>query len=511
MLNLAKEKDIEVLRQAALLLERENQRLTAKLLELTRQLLAADDKDKGQLALRLAEVERQLAAAQKKIFGDSSERRTDGESTSAALGPKLPPKGHGRTAQPQLRLLEISHTIDPTAQVCTACGGALEAWAGQGETSDIIDVLRREFVLVRHTQQKYVCACGGCVVTAPGPDKLVPGARYSVSMAVLVAVMKYLDHMPLERMVRSFSRDGLVVTSQSLWDCVDQVAFVVLPAYRRLHKYILAQDIVGADETWWRLMGQKEDKGSTKRWQIWIAAVPNAVMYQLHDSRAKRAAEDMFEDYEGILLCDGYSVYEAFAKECPRVVLAHCWAHVRRKFVEVEESFPEETKPVLALIRALYEVEDLCPRGPPGDALRAELRSTRSRALVDQIEAWVWQTYPQLLPESGLAKAIRSMGRLWRGLRLFLEVPQLDIDNNGSERAARGPVVGRKNHYGSRSVRGTEVAAILYSLLESAKLAGVDPAAYLEHAVRCGLRGEEIPLPHEWASTVTTASNVAGT
>ena len=500
-----------MLRLAVLLLERANQRLTGKLLELTRQLLGAGSDDMEQIRLRLAEVERQLAATQKKIYGTSSERRDGEPSEGGSAPPPSPPKGHGRTSQLALRLVETSHALAPAEQVCTSCGGALQEWEGQDETSEMIDVLRREFVLVRHRQKKYRCACGGCVKTAPGPDKLVPGARYSIDVAVHVAVMKYLDHHPLERMVRSFARDGLVVTSQSLWDCVDQVAFVVAPAYRRLREYVLSHEVVGADETWWRLMGRGEAKGESKRWQIWIATVPNAVIYQLHDNRAKRAAEELFEGYKGILLCDGYGAYAAFAKTSPKVTLAHCWAHVRRKFIEIEESFPEETKQILALIGELYAVERLCPRGPPGDALRGELRATRSRAILAEIEAWVWQTYPRLLPESGLAKAIRYMGGLWPGLVLFLSVPQLAIDNNGAERAARGPVVGRKNHYGSRSVRGTEVAAILYSLLESAKLAGVDPAAYLAHAVRCGVRGEQIPLPHAWVPSPPVKSDAPGT
>ena len=265
---------------------------------------------------------------------------------------------------------------------------------------------------------------------------------------------------PLERMVRMFARDGLVVTSQSLWDCVDQVAFHVVPVYRRLRAYVLSHEVVGADETWWRLMGGRDGEGGSKRWQIWIASVPSAVFYQLHDSRAKRAAEAMFSGYEGVLMCDGYGVYEALAKQSGRVRLAHCWAHVRRKFVEVSESFPEQTAAILDLIGELYEVERSCPRGPPGDALRAELRSTRSRAIVARIEAWVWATYPRLLPESGLAKAIRYMGGLWPGLRLFLEVPQLALDNNASERAARGPVVGRKNHSGRAHQKVLRIRAL---------------------------------------------------
>ena len=125
------------------------------------------------------------------------------------------------------------------------------------------------------------------------------------------------------------------------------------------------------------------------------------------------------------------------------------------------------------------------------------MRDTESRAVVDKIIAWVYQTLPTCLPESGLHKAIGYMVHLWPGLVLFLDNPRIPLSNNGTERAARGPVVGRKNHYGSHSLRGTEVGATLYSLVESAKLNDLEPRFYLRVAVREGLRRETVPLPHE--------------
>jgi len=108
-----------------------------------------------------------------------------------------------------------------------------------------------------------------------------------------------------------------------------------------------------------------------------------------------------------------------------------------------------------------------------------------------------YQTVPTCLPESGLHKALGYMVNMWKGLVLFLDNPLIPLDNNGTERAARGPVLGRKNHYGSRSLRGTEVAALLYSLVESAKLNDLEPRLYLRVAVRAGLRHDPVPLPHE--------------
>jgi transposase len=157
----------------------------------------------------------------------------------------------------------------------------------------------------------------------------------------------------------------------------------------------------------------------------------------------------------------------------------------------------------------LYAVEAQCPRGPAGDELRRALRHEQSRAIVERIQAWVYATYPNTLPESGLGKAIRYMGGLWRGLLRFLDDPRIPLDNNQTERGLRGPVVGRKNQYGSRSLRGTQVAALFYSLLESAKLAGVEPKAYLRYAVLSALAGNTVALPHEVAELLPPPSDVA--
>jgi len=164
---------------------------------------------------------------------------------------------------------------------------------------------------------------------------------------------------------------------------------------------------------------------------------------------------------------------------------------VRRKFVEAEEVAPEAAREVLDLIGELYAAEADCSTQ---DA-RARIRAERSRDIVRRIQNWALKQ--EGLPRSPLQKAIAYMGELWPGLLRFLDDPRLALDHNATERALRGVVLGRKNHYGSRSERGTEVAALFYSLIESAKLAGVEPDAYLRAAARHAIRGEGIQLPHE--------------
>ncbi len=494
-MEISREQDVERLRQAALMLEAENKRLTQKLTEVMRELAKAKGEDASALQLKLAELERQLAMRNKALFGTSSEKRP----SPAALEPteNKPQKGHGPKEQPSLPVMEHVHVLDDADKKCTACGGELDAWEGKFEESEEIDVLARTFVLLKHKRQKYRCKCGGCVETALGPQKLFDGARYSIDWAIDVAVSKYLDHLPLERQVRIMKREGLDADSQTLWDYLERLARPLLPAYGAIRAHLLAQGVIGADETRWLLMGAPADEKT--KWQAWALSCANAVFYAILDSRSADAAREVLGGYKGTVMADGYSAYQSLKKKGGEFRLAHCWAHVRRKYVECETAFPEQTAQVLSLIGELYAVEASCPTGPPGDELRAQLRREKSKEIVRRIHEWA--LVQRVLPESGLGKAIAYMGGMWPGLVLFLEDPTIPLDNNATERALRGPVIGRKNHYGSRSRRGTEVAALFYTLLESAKLAGVEPRDYLRTAVRAALADERIPLPHEIAAT----------
>jgi transposase len=473
------------LRTAAKLLERENERLIRQVLELKQRLSDAQGQQAEQLEL-VAELERQLQLRNKKLFGDSSEKRGRDKQTPPEGSAQT---GHGPREQPQLPVLEREHALDEADRVCTACGKPLQEMTGQFEQSDEVDVLERQFVLVRHQRKKYRCTCGGCIETALGPEKLIAGGRYSIDFAVSVAVAKYADHCPLERQVRIMKRQGLTVDSQTLWDQIHALATRLAPAHDRLHAYVLSQPVLGVDETFWRVM---EGGGDNKRWQTWAVTAPNAVSYRIRDSRSAATAGEVLAGYAGTVLCDGYSAYASLQKRGGQFQLAHCWAHVRRKFVEAEGYAPAPCKQVLDLIGELYRVERDCLTRDD----RARIRSERSRDIIQQIQAWALEQ--RTLPQSPLGKAIRYMGDLWPGLLRFMDDPRLGLDNNPTERALRGVVLGRKNHHGSRSERGTVVAALFYSLIESAKLAGVEPDAYLRSVARAAVRGESLPLPHEW-------------
>src|SRR5436309_13240221 len=385
----------------ALLLEAENTRLHRRLVELTRALADAKGAAQAQLELEIARLQEQLAARTRALFGPSSERRGSGEPAEAPSRPAAQ-RGHGPRAQAALPLVEVVHARSDDAAPCPQCGGTLDAWKDQYEDAEEIDVVERSFRLVRHRRQKYRCRCGACVVTAPGPPKLVAGGRYAVDFAVGVAVAKYLEHLPLARQVRQMARVGLTVDTQTLWDQLLALSHHLAPTYEALGADVLTAPVLGADETTWQLM----EPGRSKTWWEWALCRPEAVVYRLLGTRSAAGAATVLGDYRGIVLCDGYAAYRALAKPSPgeragpTITLAHCWAHVRRQYAEAEPSYPQ-TAEILARIGQPYAADAAAREtaaGEPG-VLLAERRA-RVAPGVEAIPTWVAQQ--RALPPSAL-------------------------------------------------------------------------------------------------------------
>lgn len=506
MLNLGLEQNTERLRQAALLLEAENKRLVEKLVELTRKLHALAGMSEENLQFKLMQLEEQLAQRNRALFGKSSEKRPEAAGQAAAnssAAAKPPPKGHGPREQVLLPVVEQLHALDEADKMCRSCGGTLTPWDGQFEESEEVDVIERRFIIKKHKRQKYRCICTACIETAPAPVKLFEGARYSTDFAVEVAVQKYADHLPLERQVRIFEREGLVVNSQTLWDQCNALAKVVEPLHEKLHQAVLSAPVIGADETRWEVLNSRgQQPGEAGRWFDWTLSSPDVVYHQILRTRSAADAAQVLGDYSGTVMADGYDVYQKLQRDGASFKLGACWAHVRRGFVEAEPNFPIQSRHAIEFIGKLYEVEREAPgEDEAGLALRHKLRQERSAPLLEQLKQWALVQLPQTLPQGRLGQALSYMLNLWSALSLFLTDPRIPLDNNRTERGLRGLVVGRKNHYGSRSKRGTEVASVFYSLIETCKLVGVEPKQYLRDAALSKLRdGVDYPLPHEMAA-----------
>jgi transposase len=521
--------DIETLRQLVLYYEQENARLLQRIAELIAEIATLTDK-KAQDALQagLDRVRAQLEGLQRKVFGTSSERRRD-ETREHEKGTGEKPKrsGHGPRSQPKLPVVEEVHHLDDADKMCPACGGELTEMKEQYEESEEIDYIPPKIVLKLHRRQKYRCSCNGCIETALGPVKLIPGGRNSVDFALHLAVSKYVDHLPLERQVRQMERSGLVIDSQTLFDQLYAAAVPLIPTYTAIHAHLMKEPLVFADETPWKLMLA----GDTQSLYLWGIGCRHAAFYSLADTRAAYVAGLLLPGYAGLVSADAAGAYGALkdnggknskvksftmvkpdgtvetilavtlSPEPGGFTLLYCWAHVRRRFDACKKNFYKHASEILDLIEELYAVEKEAGKlareraGPSATKeevyahlldIRRTLRPEKSTPVLEKIDTWL-NTPGRALPTSTLGEAIGYAINQWEGLKAFVHHPEAELDNNAAERALRGPVVGRKNHYGSRSTRGLLVASIFYTLFESAKLSGVEPQAYVRRALLAAL------------------------
>ncbi len=440
------------------------------------------------LAKRIAELEG-LEAAQAAL--ELPDLRIGAPEEPSPKPAKKPPKkrrkpqtGHGPT--PQLELpIEVTEYRCEELPECPACSREMSIWPGQFEESEEITVIETSFKISVQRRAKYRCTCHGAVVTAPGPEKLIPGGRYSIEFAMHTAIEKFCDHIPLARQCRRMQRHGLVVTTQTLWDQQAALSQHLEPTWRKLWDLALSEEILHVDETGWKMMGSK----TKPNWTLFGLTAPQLAVYHLASSKSAKAAQEILSGFSGTLVVDGYKVYPIVADLEETIRIAHCWAHADRKFKDAKDP-PTQVARMRGLIAKLYEIEREVEGPFPGNAAAQEkrkaLRADESAQVVQKIREAAFSFGG--LRRSAFGKALRYLLNHWDGLTLFLDDPRIALDNNAAERVLRGPVVGRKNFYGNRSKRGAKTAAILYSLIETAKLNACDPAAYLREAATAAIR-----------------------
>lgn len=477
MIDIEHEPNPERLRSVARLQHAQIRHLTS-LLEKKESLLAKLTGVPSNLALELAAIAQSTSKPSTSKTANPEDRR------KPKADEKKPQTGHGPTAQPTLEHVVMTCKLDAPDQACPSCGAALTEMPGQFESSEIVDVVEVHYKVVQVQLQKYRCGCGACVDTAlPSadvPERNIVGGRYSVDFATKVAIDKYLHHLPLARQTRMMAQHHLVVSSQTLWDQLCALALCLEPNWDAVRTKILAQPVIGLDTTGWPNL---EDR-TAKKWQMWCLVAPGLVFHDIRDDKSAATFVELVGNFGGTAVTDQAATNTAGARDGPGGMrLAGCWAHIYRKFAEAEPDHPAAGV-MLGFIGELYAVD----RRATDEQERAQLRRTESAEILARMKAWLEAT--PVIGSTSLGAAIKHTINAWPRLRVLVEDPKVWLDNNATERGLRGPVVGRRNHFGSKSRLGTKVAAILYSLIETAKASGLDPAKFLADAVRAARRGQ---------------------
>lgn len=447
-----------------------------------------------QLALALEDVEADIA-------------KLDGERPATVNEPR--PSRVRKTLPDHLARQDILLDANAGHTGCAGCGGALHEI---GESvSEMLDWIPAELRVLRICRPKYACRTCGTVTQSAAPERVIAGGLATPALLAQVLVSKYCDHTPLYRQSLIFARHGIDLDRSTLAGWVGGACWWLEALHQRLARSIFASDHLFADDT--PLPVLDPGRGRTKTGRLWVyvrdqrswagSAPPAAICFYEPDRRAERPASHLAQ-FKGVLHVDGYAGFEKLTAT-GNVVLAACWAHTRRKFYEIAEA---DGAPVaidaVRRIAEIYAVEKEVRGQSPAHRLMA--RRSRSRPLVTALRGWLQTQLPRLAARSRLAEAIRYALTRWTALCRFLDDGRIELDTNPVERAIRPVALGRKNHLFAGSDSGGARWATVCSLIETAKLNGIEPFTYLRDVLQKMIDGHPVNrldelLPWTWKAT----------
>ena len=444
-----------------------------------------------QLNLALA---KRYAASSEKISPDQvclfNEAEVDVEPASDTdeeliIVPAHTRKKRGRKPLPDnLPRIEVIHEI-PESERCCDHDGQLLTEIGE-VISEQLDIIPAKIQVIRHIRKKYACTCGQCIKTAPLPAQPIPKSMASPGLLAHITVSKYQDALPLYRQETILQRIGVDLPRATLANWMIQAGTLIQPLINLLRDRLLAYDIVQMDETPVQVL-QEPGKTAQSRSYLWLqrGGPPEhpVVLYDYDPGRGAGVPKRLLEGFKGYLQTDGYDGYNAVVA-VNGLTHVGCMAHARRKFSEAVKAQGKKKQRGkahrgLALIQKLYRIEKQARKLKPEE--RHRHRQQHARPILNELRAWLDKALPQVPPMSATGKALNYLNNEWDKLIGYLDDGRLEIDNNGAENAIRPFVVGRKNWLFSTSVKGVNASANLYSLIETAKVNGLEPYAYLRH------------------------------
>ena len=374
----------------------------------------------------------------------------------------------------------------PKHEACPDCGGKLKH-LGQ-DISEILEYVPASLKVIQYVRPKLACAGCDRIVQAEAPSRPIERGMAGPGLLAHVLTSKYCDHLPLYRQSQIFARSGVELDRSTLAEWVGGSSELLAPLVEALRRHVLSAGKLHADDIPVPVLAP--GLGKTKTGRLWTYVrddrpaadnTPAAVWFAYSPDRKGEHPQSHLRNFTGTLQADGYAGFDQIYT-AGRVQEAACWAHVRRKFYDLEVAHKSPVAAeALERIAELYAIEKEIRGRPPDE--RREVRNTRSRPLLESLKQWLEETLGKLSRKSDTAMAVRyALGR-WEALMRFCDDGRIEIDNNAAERALRVVALGRKNFLFAGSDGGGESAATLYSLIGTAKLNGIDPESYLRNVL----------------------------
>jgi transposase len=392
-----------------------------------------------------------------------------------------------------LPVREDLQELPESQRVCPTCGRPLTVCGAEvSEQVEIeTEVYRR---VIRRRRYQRTCRCPGPrTVTAPAVPKLIPKGRLGVSVWVEILLDKFATQRPTERLLQSWRRLGLNLSAGTVTDGLHRFEPMFVSLYQALITRSRQSAFHQADETRWLVFVTKEGKIG-HGWWLWVIGSADTAVYVLDPSRSHTVPETHFpDDARGVLLVDRYSAYKAMAQvKDGRLVLAFCWAHVRRDFVRVGKGWPELKAWALAWLRRIRDLyaANRCRLNAPEDVTADQ----EVRRIVETMRLQFLEELADPALQTPCRKALTSLQDHWEGLTRFVVDQRIPMDNNAMERRLRNPALGRKNYYGSGAEWSGRLAAMLFSLLATLEMWGINARLWLtEYLHVCAAAGGKAP------------------
>jgi len=441
-----------------------------------------------QMELQLEELE--AAATEDEIQAEKTTAKT---TTVAAFTRNRPAR------KPFPEHLPRERVVVPGPSACTCCGGARLSRLGE-DVTETLEVIPRQWKVIQHVREKFTCRDCETISQAPAPFHVTPRGWAGPNLLAMIAFEKFGQHQPLNRQAERYAKEGVPISLSTLADQMGAICTVVEPIFRRIEAHVFAAERLHGDDTTVPVLA----RGKTDIGRSWVyvrddrpfggPAPPAAVFYYSRD-RGGAHPQGHLAAYAGVLQADAYGGYTKLYEPDRNpglIIQAACWAHARRKFFVLADlaqnarrkargNTPVFVSPMaLAAVRkidALFDIE----RDINGHAAadRLAVRRELSMKLVAELEIWMRQERAKLSRHDDLAKAMDYMLKRWAAFTRFLDDGRVCLTNNAAERALRGIALGRRAWLFAGSDRGGQRAAMMYSLIVTAKMNDIDPQAWL--------------------------------
>jgi transposase len=477
-----------------------------------RSLYEAGEQRNNQLQLQVLQLKQQLSQLQKMIFGSKQERFVPAEINPAQLSldiqadavaacsitearkisytrtevmvePK-PLQHPGRTKLPEsLRREEI--VIEPSADI-TGCKKMGE------EITEVLEYQPGELYVKQYRRIKYAKPGGEGVLIGELPVRPVEKAMAGPGLLAQVVIDKYADHLPLYRQMRRFERSGIKLPYSTLTDWVSATCKLIAPLYESLKAEVLQSNYLHADETPIKVLDKSKQarpngssgRGETHRGYYWVYhnSIKKVVLFDYREGRSREGPSEILKNFSGYLQTDGYNAYDIFDGQ-NQIRHIHCMAHARRMFNDALDNDKSRAEYAMGQIQQLYALERRCSQQALSYDQIKHVRQQEAVRVLTALGQWMKEQYIQVLPKSAIGKALAYSIERWDKLSRYTEDGMLNIDNNPVENSIRPIAIGRKNYLFAGSHEAAKRSAMLYSLIGTCKMHGVEPFAWLKNVL----------------------------